>query len=111
MKAWICFILCISMTVVLLAGCSHDPSNMLSQQKSTKDIEKTNFQQVSTVYDKSKINKDIVKRNSDFAFDIFKQLNRKERNENIFISPLSISTALTIITVPKVLLRKPWLKL
>lgn len=34
--------------------------------------------------------------NSQFAFSIFKQLNAEDKNGNIFISPLSISAALTM---------------
>lgn len=39
---------------------------------------------------------DINKANRKFAFDIFRQLNKEDKDENIFISPLSISAALSM---------------
>jgi serine protease inhibitor len=47
--------------------------------------------------DTSKISTALVDANSEFAFDIFKELNSEEGNGNIFISPLSISTALSMV--------------
>jgi len=47
-------------------------------------------------YDLNKINSEVTGRNVDFAFDIFREINEEEKAENIFISPLSISTALTM---------------
>ncbi len=45
-------------------------------------------------YDLEKIGSDVIDANTAFAFDIFKELN--EENGNMFICPLSISTALTM---------------
>jgi serine protease inhibitor len=39
----------------------------------------------------------LVDANSQFAFAIFKQINRTEADKNVFISPLSISTALAML--------------
>jgi serine protease inhibitor len=39
----------------------------------------------------------LVNANSQFAFDIFKQLNTVESGNNVFISPFSISTALAML--------------
>jgi serine protease inhibitor len=39
----------------------------------------------------------LVDANSQFAFDIFKQLNTTETGRNVFISPFSISTALAML--------------
>ncbi|MGI6685244.1 MAG: serpin family protein [Bacillota bacterium] len=47
-------------------------------------------------YDRAKIGKEIIEGNSQFAFDIFRELDREDGEENIFISPLSISIALTM---------------
>jgi len=47
-------------------------------------------------YDEDKIESQVVKGTTSFAFDIFKELNGDEGGKNIFISPLSISTALTM---------------
>lgn len=44
----------------------------------------------------NKINKGVIDGSSRFAFNIFKELNSEDQNGNIFISPLSISTALTM---------------
>lgn len=47
-------------------------------------------------FDVEKINTMAVEGNSMFAFDIFKQLSKEDKNQSIFISPLSISTALAM---------------
>ncbi|MEL7564446.1 MAG: serpin family protein [Dehalobacterium sp.] len=47
-------------------------------------------------FDKNKISEETVQGNSRFAFDIFRQLNREDEEQNVFISPFSISTALTM---------------
>ncbi len=72
--------LCTVMTVALLTGCSGKLA--LSGQNTTAD--------------KDKISTETVESNSRFAFDIFQQLNKEDVNRSIFISPLSISTALTM---------------
>ncbi|QVK20947.1 serpin family protein [Mycoplasmatota bacterium] len=41
-------------------------------------------------------NLEVTKGNSNFAFDIFRELNNEDYNENIFISPYSISSALAM---------------
>lgn len=48
------------------------------------------------VYDKSKIDAGFGDRGAKFAFNIFKAVNTEDRGTNVFISPLSISTALTM---------------
>ncbi|MHB1127269.1 MAG: serpin family protein [Bacillota bacterium] len=47
-------------------------------------------------FDQDKISIETVEGNSRFAFDIFRQLDKEDEDRNIFISPLSISTALTM---------------
>lgn len=47
-------------------------------------------------YDREKSELPLVESNTKFAFDIFKRLNEEDMEENIFISPLSISQALTM---------------
>ncbi len=47
-------------------------------------------------FTKDKISQDFIAGNSRFAFDIFRQLNKEDQDQNIFISPLSISTALAM---------------
>jgi len=47
-------------------------------------------------YDKEEINDVITNKSAEFAFDIFRELNKEDLDKNIFISPLSISTALSM---------------
>ncbi|TYQ14585.1 UNVERIFIED_CONTAM: serpin B [Acetivibrio alkalicellulosi] len=47
-------------------------------------------------FDKEKISEEVISSNSQFAFDIFAKLNEEDSDKNVFISPLSISTALTM---------------
>ena len=54
------------------------------------------FSDKSLPFDKEKIDSEVVQGNSEFAFDIFKQLNDEDKEQNVFISPLSISTALSM---------------
>ena len=70
--------LCIIVIFGLLTGCGN---NSLKQVAS---------------FDKEEIDASVVKGTTEFAFDMFKQLNGEEENGNIFISPLSISTALSM---------------
>lgn len=80
MRRLICIVICVFMIFSLLTGCGI--SSNLANQNSSFDIEK--------------INPTVVKGNTEFAFEIFKELNREDGNKNIFISPLSISTALSM---------------
>lgn len=47
-------------------------------------------------FDKSKISSGFTDRNSKFAFNLFKQVNSEDGEKNVFISPLSVSTALAM---------------
>ncbi|KUO49831.1 MAG: proteinase IV [Desulfitibacter sp. BRH_c19] len=47
-------------------------------------------------YNKEKIDYRVVEGNTEFSFDLFRELNKEDENNNIFISPLSVSTALTM---------------
>jgi len=47
-------------------------------------------------FNKEKTNESVIQSNGEFAFNIFKELNKEDRGENIIISPLSISTALSM---------------
>ncbi|UWG96571.1 serpin family protein [Dehalobacter sp. DCM] len=78
MKKRVCLLLCIILTISLLAGCSAKPAS----QNST--------------FDKNGISPEVVVQNSRFAFELFQQLNKEDGTENIFISPLSIATALSM---------------
>lgn len=98
MKTWLSFFLSLSIIIGLFLGCSSSslPYDKPDKQGNSKDQVLPSSQLISTLYDKSKIGPELVKRNNDFAFHIFKQLNKEDREKNIFISPLSISTALAM---------------
>ncbi|KUO62899.1 MAG: proteinase IV [Gracilibacter sp. BRH_c7a] len=78
MKKRVCLLLCITLAVGLLTGC---------KQNST--IQKHSV-------DKNKISMNVIDGNTRFAFELFKQLDTEDGEGNIFISPLSISTALAM---------------
>ncbi len=43
-----------------------------------------------------KVDKELVEGNNKFAFNIFKEISKDDKEKNVFISPLSISMALTM---------------
>jgi len=47
-------------------------------------------------YDMAKISNEVLNSNIDFSFDLFRALDSEDRGSNVFISPLSVSTALTM---------------
>ena len=47
-------------------------------------------------YDADKIDSKIIARNNDFSFDLLRQINETDVNGSLFLSPLSISTALAM---------------
>lgn len=69
-----------SLLVVSLVGCS------ISSNRSNGNY----------AYDGDKIDARFLEGNQRFTFDIFKELNREDQNQSIFISPFSISTALSM---------------
>lgn len=80
MRKWLTAILCMAALTWILAGCYSKPGISVKEQ----------------AFDKSKINREFTESNTRFAFDIFKMLNKEDQDRNIFISPLSISTALSM---------------
>ncbi|MDQ2086592.1 serpin family protein [Herbivorax sp. ANBcel31] len=78
MKKGICVMICVFMLSILVTGCEIE--DIISNES----------------FDQNQITTDVVDSNSDFAFDIFKKLNEDDSEENVFISPLSISTALSM---------------
>jgi serpin B len=76
MKRLLYLVTCIVLIAVLLTGCGSTGGN------------------VSFTMDK--IDETVVRRNSSFAWEIFRELNKVDEDKNIFISPLSISTALSM---------------
>ena len=80
LKSILCFILCIVTIAGLFTGCSG----------------KLSSSSLNSSYDRGKISQETIDGNTGFAFDIFTQLNKEDEKQSIFISPLSISTALTM---------------
>jgi serpin B len=73
------------LTAGLLTGCAG--KEVLSGQKDNGKNES---------FTKNKISTDVIEANTKFSMDIFRQLNKEDMEKNIFISPFSISTALTM---------------
>lgn len=79
MKKLLCLFLSVIAAINILTGCSGKLSP---------------FGQ--NAFDTDRISSETKNGNARFAFDIFKQLDKEDSNQSIFISPLSISTALTM---------------
>lgn len=77
MKKFISLLVLGTMTFTILTGC-----NTLPLGKSQES------------YDLGKVDSRFGKGNAQFALDIFKQINEENLNQSIFLSPLSISSAL-----------------
>lgn len=84
MKKLIKEIFCLSLCIIIAAGLATGCSGKLSPTSR------------NNAFDKDKIGLKTIEGNSLFAFDIFRQLNKEDTDQNIFISPFSISTALTM---------------
>ena len=67
---------------IILIGCKNDPIEVNDNPPNIRTM---------TAMEKSVINS-----SNDFSFEIFKKVNEIKPNENIFISPFSISTALSM---------------
>ena len=85
MKRRFCLPLAFIAAVSLLAGCTAGPA----QSGQTNSV-------LNQGFDQHKIIREAVEGNSRFAFASFKQLDKEDRERNILISPLSISTALAM---------------
>lgn len=121
MKKWFYLLLCLAMATGFLAGCAVNPvqsdqngsldnsalqnydgkndSNEKDNSGNKNNNENKNNQNNNSnnsSLDKDKISSEIIGRNTGFAFSLFKQLNNEDKEQNIFISPLSISTALSM---------------
>jgi serpin B len=82
MKKWVSLLLSITLAVGMLAGCSNNGNqSSISQNHSI---------------DENKISSEVIEGNTVLAFKLFKALNKEDKEKNIFISPLSISTALAM---------------
>jgi serine protease inhibitor len=90
MRKIISLLLILSMTAVLAAGCSSEGN----AESVHEDPQGKADQTVSTPSGNTAV--DLNKANQQFAFDIFRQINKEDKDANIFISPLSISTALSM---------------
>ena len=82
MSKIISIIICLSIIVGTVTGCT--------------SLDNTDISVDNQKYDIEKISDKFVKGNTEFAFDIFKQLNKEDEHKSVFISPLSISIALSM---------------
>lgn len=78
MKRWGLVVLAVFLSLTVFAGCT--AGGFTGSQK----------------VDLDKLDPKVISGNTEFAFDLFRELNREDPEENVFISPLSISTALTM---------------
>ena len=78
MKKLLCTMLGVIIVFAIFAGCSSKPA----ASAENPDIKKVGTETTAV--------------NSQFSFAVFKQLNSEDKNSNVFISPLSISAALTM---------------
>ena len=102
MKKFLCIILLLSL---ILSGCNN-PSNSENNSTSSNNT-KTNFESMSAkekeqLYENSdslasNVSTDFVNNMNDFSLDLFRELQKEDTDKTIFISPFSISTALTML--------------
>ena len=78
MRKFLCTILGVIIVFAVFAGCSSKPAAS-AENPAIK-----------------KVSAEATAVNSQFAFAVFKQLNTEDKKSNVFISPLSISAALTM---------------
>lgn len=87
MKRWVSMLLCITLAGGILAGCT---------AQAVKPDSDPNVLAPNDSFDRNRISREVAEGNTAFAFRLFKQLNQEDRESNIFISPLSVSTALAM---------------
>ena len=73
-------LLCLAL--LLFAGCDELPSNMFDKKESEPEI--------------GPVDSSVVTANTQFGFSLFNEIRKTEQNENIFISPFSVSVALAM---------------
>lgn len=81
MKRLVLLVISVFILAILMTACNRQAANKADVQRK---------------YDLEKIDLSVTGGNQKFAFDIFKSLNEEDFEESIFISPLSISQALTM---------------
>ncbi len=86
MKKTISILISIIMIAGLLAGCVNPDGNRSTGIGGNKQAS----------FDLSKIDSGLIGGNEIFAFNIFQKINSEDGDKSIFISPLSISTALAM---------------
>jgi serine protease inhibitor len=94
MKKGAVLLLCLTLAVGMLAGCFTQPAQPVeSGQNNSSD---PNSLTPAHSINQSKNSAEVIKGNTAFAFRLFQELNQEDQEDNIFISPLSISTALAM---------------
>ena len=70
------------LAVILVLGCSENPSGA---KEETPD---------EPIVDLSSVEKQIVESDNRFGFKLFKEIVKEEKDQNVFVSPLSVAMAL-----------------
>lgn len=100
MKKLALLLICTVVLVTILTACNNSTTNQ--NQSAESNLSNSNssssnrYNSEKRKYDMEKIDSAVVEGNVSFAFNIFKKLNEEDSEESIFISPLSISQALTM---------------
>lgn len=89
MKVTLCLLLILSLLTACTGGVQPPVQSPVQPPVQPPDEPKT-------AYALEQVDDDIVTANTSFAFDIFNALNQEDPGSNLFISPLSISTALAM---------------
>lgn len=98
MKKIILFIIFTALLTAFLVACGNiSERDILDDNRDLQEEKEDNPSGTEEkAYDIEKIDSDVAAGNQKFALDIFKKLNKEDLEESIFISPLSISQALTM---------------
>lgn len=91
MKKILCLLTVISI-IAVTAGCSAGNN----KKRVIEDLTNIKENPSNIKEDLANINEDLTKANRQFEFDIFRQLSKEDGSRNVFISPLSISAALSM---------------
>lgn len=70
------------LALLLFAGCDELPSNMFDKKETEPEI--------------GPVDSSVITANTQFGFSLFNEIRTTEQNENIFISPFSVSVALAM---------------
>src|SRR5262249_38573234 len=75
----------------LLTGCVFHIASSSSEEKTEVAVAMKRIKEITPEI------RDVVKANSDFALDLYARLGRQNQGKNLFFSPYSLSSALTMV--------------